>query len=49
MKQQDAWAAGCGRWAHRLPRSVWGELVVRLNLSVEAGMSVDEGSGEDRD
>lgn len=31
---------------HRLPRSVWGELVVGLNLSVEAGMSVElEGLG----
>ena len=50
VKQQDAWAAGSGRPAHRLPGSVWaGELVVGLNLSVEAVMSVGKGSGEDRD
>ena len=39
----------CGRRVHRLPQSVWDEFVVGLNLSAEAGMSVDEGSGEDRD
>lgn len=47
---ETARAAGSGRPAHRLPGSVRaGELVVGLNLSVEAGMSVGEGSGEDRD